>query len=268
MPADDVPMEIYRTSYGRDADVTICHFDARLNINEVTVRLGGTSDMLGTLRRTTTAEPLPLLGMPADDVTMEVYTLALNERRSQTPSNIVAKFDKFYRSTRPWEARRHFRHARHIETNKCAKFREYRSNTLPPATRESLPLLGMPADKTGDKAHPSNDADLAVIGRHMAVPLTSEALTLTPSLTSMTLMGKPATWHVCRAHRDPPNIVGPVVIGRYMDVTLTSSVATLTPWEARRHIRHARHIETNKCAKFRDYRSKTSPPATAEPLPL
>ncbi|KAH3868865.1 hypothetical protein DPMN_032019 [Dreissena polymorpha] len=77
--------------------------------------------------------------------------------------------------------------------------------------------------------NPSNDADLAVKRRHMAVPLTSEASTLTPSLTSMTLMGRPSTWHVCRARRDPPNIVGPVAIGRYTDVTLTSSVAILTP---------------------------------------
>ena len=69
---------------------------------------------------------------------------------------------------------------------------------------------------------PSNDAGLAVIGRHMSVPLTSEAATLTSSLTSMTLLGRPATRHVCRAHRDPPNDVGPVVIGRHMDVPLTS----------------------------------------------
>ncbi|KAH3689392.1 hypothetical protein DPMN_192909 [Dreissena polymorpha] len=39
----------------------------------------------------------------------------------------------------------------------------------------------------------------------MTVPLTSEAATLTSSLTSMTLLGRPATRHVCRAHRDPPN---------------------------------------------------------------
>ncbi|KAH3715539.1 hypothetical protein DPMN_058250 [Dreissena polymorpha] len=62
----------------------------------------------------------------------------------------------------------------------------------------------------------------------MAVPLTSEAATLTSSVTSMSSLGRPATWHVCRAHRDPPNDVGPVVIGRHMDVPLTSLVATLT----------------------------------------
>ncbi|KAH3829549.1 hypothetical protein DPMN_131546 [Dreissena polymorpha] len=45
---------------------------------------------------------------------------------------------------------------------------------------------------------------------------------MTSSSTSMTLLGRPATWHVCRAHRDPPNDVGPVVIGRHMDVPLTS----------------------------------------------
>ncbi|KAH3754812.1 hypothetical protein DPMN_189493 [Dreissena polymorpha] len=56
----------------------------------------------------------------------------------------------------------------------------------------------------------------------MTVPLTSEAATLTSSLTSMTLLGRPSTWHVCRAYRDPPNDVGPVVIGRHMDVPLTS----------------------------------------------
>ncbi|KAH3754829.1 hypothetical protein DPMN_189512 [Dreissena polymorpha] len=56
----------------------------------------------------------------------------------------------------------------------------------------------------------------------MTVPLTSEAATLTSSLTSMTLLRRPATWHVCRVHRDPPNDVGPVVIGRHMDVPLTS----------------------------------------------
>ncbi|KAH3754838.1 hypothetical protein DPMN_189521 [Dreissena polymorpha] len=56
----------------------------------------------------------------------------------------------------------------------------------------------------------------------MTVPLTSEAATLTSFLTSMTLLGRPATWHVCRTHRDPPNDVGPVVIGRHMDVPLTS----------------------------------------------
>ncbi|KAH3868856.1 hypothetical protein DPMN_032010 [Dreissena polymorpha] len=63
----------------------------------------------------------------------------------------------------------------------------------------------------------------------MAVTLTSEAATLTSSLTSMTLLGRPATWHVCRAHQDPPNDVCQVVIGRHMDVLLTSLVATLTP---------------------------------------
>ncbi|KAH3715415.1 hypothetical protein DPMN_058124 [Dreissena polymorpha] len=56
----------------------------------------------------------------------------------------------------------------------------------------------------------------------MPVPLTSEAATLTSSVTSMSSMGRPATWHVCRAHRDPPNDVGPVVIRRHMDVPLTS----------------------------------------------
>ncbi|KAH3754855.1 hypothetical protein DPMN_189538 [Dreissena polymorpha] len=56
----------------------------------------------------------------------------------------------------------------------------------------------------------------------MTVPLTSEAATLTSSLTSMTLLGRPATWIVCKAHRDPPNDVGPVVIERHMDVPLTS----------------------------------------------
>ncbi|KAH3754840.1 hypothetical protein DPMN_189523 [Dreissena polymorpha] len=56
----------------------------------------------------------------------------------------------------------------------------------------------------------------------MTVPLTSEAATLTSSLTSLTFMGRPATWHVCRVHQDPPNDVGPVVIGRHMDVPLTS----------------------------------------------
>ncbi|KAH3754866.1 hypothetical protein DPMN_189549 [Dreissena polymorpha] len=68
----------------------------------------------------------------------------------------------------------------------------------------------------------SNDACLAVIGRHMAVPLTSEAATLMSSFTSMTVLGRTATWHGCRAHQDPPNDVGPVVIGRHMDVPLTS----------------------------------------------
>ncbi|KAH3754811.1 hypothetical protein DPMN_189492 [Dreissena polymorpha] len=56
----------------------------------------------------------------------------------------------------------------------------------------------------------------------MTVPLTSEASTVRSSLTSVTLLGRPATWHVCRAHRDPPNDVGTVVIGRHMDVPLTS----------------------------------------------
>ncbi|KAH3754807.1 hypothetical protein DPMN_189488 [Dreissena polymorpha] len=56
----------------------------------------------------------------------------------------------------------------------------------------------------------------------MTVPLTSKAATLSSSVTSMTLLGRPATWHVYRAHRDPPNDVGPVVIGRHMDVPLTS----------------------------------------------
>ncbi|KAH3715416.1 hypothetical protein DPMN_058125 [Dreissena polymorpha] len=56
----------------------------------------------------------------------------------------------------------------------------------------------------------------------MAVPLTSEAATLTSSVTSMSSMERPAAWHVCRAHRDPPNDVGPVLIGRHMDVPLTS----------------------------------------------
>ncbi|KAH3690323.1 hypothetical protein DPMN_193520 [Dreissena polymorpha] len=69
---------------------------------------------------------------------------------------------------------------------------------------------------------PSNDAVLTVIGRHMAVPLTSEAATLTSSVTSVSSLGRPATWHVCRTHRDPPNDVGPVVTGRHMDVPLTS----------------------------------------------
>ncbi|KAH3754847.1 hypothetical protein DPMN_189530 [Dreissena polymorpha] len=65
---------------------------------------------------------------------------------------------------------------------------------------------------------------MAVIGRHIlvTVPLTSEAATLTSSSTSMTLLGRPATWHVCRAHRDPPYDVGPVVKGRHMDVPLTT----------------------------------------------
>ncbi|KAH3719161.1 hypothetical protein DPMN_061993 [Dreissena polymorpha] len=56
----------------------------------------------------------------------------------------------------------------------------------------------------------------------MVVPLTSEAATLTSSVTSMSSLGRSATWHVCSAHRDPPNDVGPVVIGRHMDVPLTS----------------------------------------------
>ncbi|KAH3715460.1 hypothetical protein DPMN_058170 [Dreissena polymorpha] len=56
----------------------------------------------------------------------------------------------------------------------------------------------------------------------MAVPLTSKAANLTSSVTSMSSLGRPATWHVCRAHRDPPNDVGPVVIGRHMDVPLPS----------------------------------------------
>ncbi|KAH3754862.1 hypothetical protein DPMN_189545 [Dreissena polymorpha] len=56
----------------------------------------------------------------------------------------------------------------------------------------------------------------------MTVPFTSKAATLTSSFTSMTLLGRPATLHLCRAHRDPPNDVGPVVIGRPMDVPLTS----------------------------------------------
>ncbi|KAH3709727.1 hypothetical protein DPMN_069191 [Dreissena polymorpha] len=56
----------------------------------------------------------------------------------------------------------------------------------------------------------------------MAVPLTSEAATLTSCVTSMSSLGRPATWHICRSHRDPPNDAGPVVIGRYMDVPLTS----------------------------------------------
>ncbi|KAH3828137.1 hypothetical protein DPMN_130089 [Dreissena polymorpha] len=33
-----------------------------------------------------------------------------------------------------------------LRKNKCAKFRDYRSNTLPQATAEPLPLLGMLAD--------------------------------------------------------------------------------------------------------------------------
>ncbi|KAH3754806.1 hypothetical protein DPMN_189487 [Dreissena polymorpha] len=56
----------------------------------------------------------------------------------------------------------------------------------------------------------------------MIVPLTSEAATLMSSFTSMTLLGRPETWQVCRAHQDPPNDVDPVVIGRHMDVPLTS----------------------------------------------
>ncbi|KAH3709723.1 hypothetical protein DPMN_069187 [Dreissena polymorpha] len=56
----------------------------------------------------------------------------------------------------------------------------------------------------------------------MAVPLTSESATLTSPVTSMSSLGSPATWHICRAHRDPPNDVSPVVIGRHMDVPLTS----------------------------------------------
>ncbi|KAH3719156.1 hypothetical protein DPMN_061988 [Dreissena polymorpha] len=56
----------------------------------------------------------------------------------------------------------------------------------------------------------------------MSVPLTSEAATLTSYVTAMSSLGRPATWHVCRAHRDPPNDVGPVVKGRHMDVPLTS----------------------------------------------
>ncbi|KAH3868857.1 hypothetical protein DPMN_032011 [Dreissena polymorpha] len=56
----------------------------------------------------------------------------------------------------------------------------------------------------------------------MAVPHTSEDPTLTSSLTSMTLLGRPAIWHVCKAHRVPPNDVGPVVKGSHMDVSLTS----------------------------------------------
>ncbi|KAH3719149.1 hypothetical protein DPMN_061981 [Dreissena polymorpha] len=56
----------------------------------------------------------------------------------------------------------------------------------------------------------------------MAVPLTSEAATLKSSVTSMSSLGRPATWLVCRAHRHPPNYVGPVVKGRHMDVQLTS----------------------------------------------
>ncbi|KAH3709725.1 hypothetical protein DPMN_069189 [Dreissena polymorpha] len=56
----------------------------------------------------------------------------------------------------------------------------------------------------------------------MAVPLTSEAATLTSSVTSMSSLGRPATWHICRSHRDPPNDVGYVITGRRMDVPLTS----------------------------------------------
>ncbi|KAH3754841.1 hypothetical protein DPMN_189524 [Dreissena polymorpha] len=56
----------------------------------------------------------------------------------------------------------------------------------------------------------------------MTVPLTSEAATLSSSLTSMTLLGRPVTWHVCRPNRDQPNDAGPDVIGRHMDVPLTS----------------------------------------------
>ncbi|KAH3715414.1 hypothetical protein DPMN_058123 [Dreissena polymorpha] len=56
----------------------------------------------------------------------------------------------------------------------------------------------------------------------MTVPLTSESATLTSSVTSMSSLGRPATWHVCRAHRDPPNDVSLVVLGRHMDVPLTS----------------------------------------------
>ncbi|KAH3690325.1 hypothetical protein DPMN_193522 [Dreissena polymorpha] len=56
----------------------------------------------------------------------------------------------------------------------------------------------------------------------MAVPLTPQAATLTSSVTSISSLGRPATWHVCRAHRDPPNDVSPVVIRRHMDVPLTS----------------------------------------------
>ncbi|KAH3715532.1 hypothetical protein DPMN_058243 [Dreissena polymorpha] len=56
----------------------------------------------------------------------------------------------------------------------------------------------------------------------MAVPLTSEAAILTSSVTPMSSLGRPATCHVCRAHRDPPNDVGTVVIGRHIDVPLTS----------------------------------------------
>ncbi|KAH3719159.1 hypothetical protein DPMN_061991 [Dreissena polymorpha] len=56
----------------------------------------------------------------------------------------------------------------------------------------------------------------------MAVPLTSEAANLTSYVTAMSSLGRPATWHVCRTHRDPPNDVGPVVIwtsyGRATDV--------------------------------------------------
>ncbi|KAH3879938.1 hypothetical protein DPMN_003849 [Dreissena polymorpha] len=56
----------------------------------------------------------------------------------------------------------------------------------------------------------------------MTAPLTSEAAFLTSSVTSMSSLGRPTTGYLCRAHRDPPNDVGPVVIGRHMNVPLTS----------------------------------------------
>ncbi|KAH3709724.1 hypothetical protein DPMN_069188 [Dreissena polymorpha] len=56
----------------------------------------------------------------------------------------------------------------------------------------------------------------------MAVPLTSEPATLTSSVTSISSLGSPVTWHVCIAYRDPPNDVSPVVTGRHMDVPLPS----------------------------------------------
>ncbi|KAH3829569.1 hypothetical protein DPMN_131566 [Dreissena polymorpha] len=44
------------------------------------------------------------------------------------------------------EGRRHFRHAQHSEQNKCAKFRDYRSNTLPPSNGRTAPIIRYAVD--------------------------------------------------------------------------------------------------------------------------
>ncbi|KAH3812965.1 hypothetical protein DPMN_141408 [Dreissena polymorpha] len=164
----------YRKSYGRTTNVISCHFDVRLNVNDVTGRCAKFHDY-----RSTTP--------PATCAKFHDYR---NGRTAPIIRNAIPSNDAVFTVI-----------GRHMGTCKitlCAKFHDYRSTTLPPATAE-------PPLANAFEYNPSNDAVLTVIGRHMAVTLTSEAAILTSSVT-------PATWHVCRAYRDPPNDVSPVVI--------------------------------------------------------